>query len=141
MVLRQVGGGSGMAVSRALLPTLRVLSVARPGSRARRFTIGFLFGVLIVLGGLIGFRQAYADRILPGVVIGGVDVSSMTPGAARATLGERFGPLENGTVTIRTSRGTAVIPYAQLGRKFDFDAMVTRAAAVGRGGGSPGASA
>ena len=123
-----------MAVSRVLIPHLRAVPFARPGRVARLFAIGFLFGVLLVLGGLIGFRQAFADRILPGVLIGGVDVGSLTPAAARAALVERFGPLENGTVEVRSSQATAAIPYARLGRRFDFDTMVGSAAAVGRGG-------
>jgi vancomycin resistance protein YoaR len=101
---------------------------------ARRFAIGFLLGVLVVIGGLVGFRQAFADRIMPGVMVGGVDVGSMTPAVARAVLADRFGPLEKGTLVIESSRGNAAIPYARLGRKVELDAMVGRAAAVGRGG-------
>lgn len=123
-----------MAVTRVLVPHLPALPFARPGLRARRFTIGFLFGVLVVLGGLVGFRQAYVDRIMPGVVVGGVDLGSLTPAAARAALEARFGPLEQGTVVIRSSRGSVAIPYERLGRTFDFDAMVSGAFAVGRGG-------
>jgi vancomycin resistance protein YoaR len=123
-----------MAVSRVLLPTLRAIPVPRPGQVARRFVIGFLFGVLVVVAGLVAFRQAYADRIMPGVVIGGVDVGSLTPAAARAALAERFGALEKGSIVIRSSRGTETIPYARLGRTFDLDGMVGRAVAVGRGG-------
>ena len=123
-----------MAVSRVLLPTLRAVSVARPGRVARRFVIGFLLGLLVVIGGLIGFRQAYADRILPGVLVGGVDVGSMSPVAARAALADRFGTLERGTVAIKTRRGTVAISFERLGRKVELDAMVDRAVAVGRGG-------
>ena len=123
-----------MAVTRVLLPNLRAVSVARPGRVARRFVIGFLLGVLVVIGGLIGFRQAYADRILPGVLVGGVDVGSMTPVTARAALANRFGALENGTVVVETSRGKAAIPFSRLGRKVEVDTMVDRAVTVGRGG-------
>jgi vancomycin resistance protein YoaR len=123
-----------MAITRAFIPHLSVVHVDRPGKRARRFVIGFLFGVMLVIGGLIGFRQAYADRILPNVVIGGVDVGSLTPAQARAALVERFAPLENGSVVIQSSRPDYLIPYARLGRNFDFDAMVSDAFAIGRGG-------
>jgi vancomycin resistance protein YoaR len=47
---------------------------------------------------------------------------------------ESFGPLERGTVAIKTGRGTAAIPFDRLGRKVELDAMVDRAVAVGRGG-------
>lgn len=123
-----------MAVSRELISHLPALSIVRPGRGARRFVIGFLFGVLLVIGGLVAFHQAYTGRILPGVTVGGVNVGSLTPEAARAALTERFGPLETGSVVVQTRRGSADIPFAQIGRKFDFDAMVSQAVAVGRGG-------
>ncbi len=123
-----------MAVTRTLIPRLPVIHLVRPGTVARRFTIGFLFGVLLVVGGLAAFREAFADRIMPGVIVGGVDIGSLTPAAARSVLAERFGPLEEGAVAVRTSRGSRVIPYAKVGREFDFDTMVSQAFAVGRGG-------
>jgi vancomycin resistance protein YoaR len=123
-----------MAVARVLIPHLRALPVARPGRVARRFVIGFLFGVLLVLGGLAGFHQAFVDRIMPGVLVGDVNVGSLPTAAAREALANRFGPLENGSVVIRTNRDTATIPYARLGRRFDVDAVAAAAAAVGRGG-------
>jgi len=123
-----------MAVSRAFIPHLRAFSIARPGKSVRRFTIGFLFGILVALAGLIGFRQAYLERIMPGVSVGGIDVGSLTPAAARAALVERFTPLEQGKVMIRTVRGTVAIPYVELGRTFDLDSMVGAATAIGRGG-------
>jgi vancomycin resistance protein YoaR len=123
-----------MAVARVLIPHLPGVRVARPGRAVRRFTIGFLLGVLLVLGGLVAFRQAFIGRIMPGVFVGDVPIGSLTPGAARAALANRFGPLENGAVVVTSSRGSTTIPFARLDRKFDLDAMVTGAFAVGRGG-------
>lgn len=123
-----------MAVSRAFIPHLPALAVVRPGQGARRFMIGFLLGVLLVLAALVGFRQAFVGRIMPGVLVGDVNVGSLTPAMARAALEERFGPLERGTIVVSSSRGSTAIPFAALGRMFDIDTMVGRAAAVGRGG-------
>jgi vancomycin resistance protein YoaR len=90
--------------------------------------------MLLVLAGLVGFRQALDGRVLPGVIVGGVELGALTPDAARAVLVERFGPHESGQVVVRSSRGTLAIPFARIGRSFDFDAMVTGAMASGRGG-------
>ena len=65
-----------MAVTRPFAPAVRALHVVRPGRTARGFVIGALLGVLIVVLGLVAFRQAYAERILPGVQAGGVDIGA-----------------------------------------------------------------
>ncbi len=110
------------------------MHIPRPGRGARRFLLGLLLGVALVLIGLIAFRQTYAERILPGIRIGGVDVGGLTRSEARAALVATFGGMETGTVTVRSGVGNLVISYADLGRKVDYDMMVDRAAAVGRDG-------
>ena len=87
---------------------------------------------MLVLLGLVAFRQSYADRILPGIQVGGVEVGGLTRAEARAALVAALGPLEQGDVTVRSGVGYVVIPYAEVGRTVDFDAMVDRAAALGR---------
>ncbi len=121
-----------MAVTEHVTPAVRALRVPRPGRGARRFVLGTLLGVALVLIGLIAFRQSYADRILPGVRIGGVEVGGLTPADARQALVAALGPLEEGKVTVGSWVGSVDISYAQVGRKVDFDAMVDRAARVGR---------
>ena len=96
--------------------------------------LGALVGVVLVLLGLIAYRQSYDGRIMPGVQVGGVDVSGLTRNEAREALVAAFGPLEDGAVTVHSEAGDVVLPYDRLGRSVDFDAMVDRAAAVGRGG-------
>ncbi len=123
-----------MAITEQVTPAVRALGVARPGRGARRFVLGIMLGVAVVLLGLIAFRQAYADRILPGVSIGGVDVGGLSPTDARQALVAALGPLEDGKVTVGSWVGSADISYAQVGRKVDYDAMVDRAAQVGRDG-------
>ena len=121
-----------MAVTEQVAPTTRALHVPRPGRGARRFFLGALIGVVLVLLGLVAFRQSYAERFPaghPGRRRGGRRPdSSRGPAALVAALG----PLEQGDVTVRSGVGNVVIPYAEVGRKVDFDAMVDRAAALGR---------
>src|SRR6188508_2454304 len=123
-----------MAVTRQLAPAIRALRVPRPGRAARRFVLGTLLGIALVLGGLVAFRQAYVDRILPGVVVGGVDVGGLTRTDARLALARALGSLEQGQVTVHSKNGWVVIPFAQVGRAVDYDTMLDRAVAVGRDG-------
>ncbi len=110
------------------------MHVPRPGRGARRFVLGALLGVVLVLAGLVAFRQSFAERILPGVQVAGVDVGGLTPADARLALAAALGHLEDGAVTVSSEIGDVEISYAQLGRQVDYDAMVASAAAIGRDG-------
>ena len=123
-----------MAVTRQLAPAIRALRVPRPGRAARRFVLGALLGVALVLGGVVAFRQAYVDRILPGVTVGGVDVGGLTRADAHAALVASLGRLEAGAVTVHSENGWVVIPFALVDRAVDYDTMLDRAEAVGRNG-------
>jgi vancomycin resistance protein YoaR len=123
-----------MAVTRQLAPAIRALHVPRPGRAARGFLLGALLGIVLVLLGVIAFRQAYVDRILPGVEVGGVDVGGLTREDARLALIPAMSRLEVGAVTVHSANGWVVIPYAVVGRAVDYDTMLDRAEAVGRDG-------
>jgi vancomycin resistance protein YoaR len=123
-----------MTVLPRFVPGIRALHVPGPGRGARGFLLGAVLGIALVLLGLVGFRLAYADRILPGVQVGGVDVGGLTRADARLALGESLGRLEHGTVTVHSGTGWAVIPYALVGRTVDYDGMLDRAEAIGRDG-------
>jgi vancomycin resistance protein YoaR len=123
-----------MAVTEQVTPAVRALRVPRPGRGARRFVLGTMLGIAVVLVGLVAYGQAYAGRILPGVRVGGVDVGGLTPSDARQALVTALGPLEAGKVTVGSWVGSVDIAYDQVGRKVDYDAMVDSAARVGRDG-------
>ena len=69
-----------------------------------RFVAAFLIGALaatgIGAGALYAFDRQYDGRILPGVRVGGVDVSGLTPAEASARLGEAFAPYGEGRVVL-----------------------------------------
>ncbi|HET9667445.1 MAG TPA: VanW family protein [Desertimonas sp.] len=101
---------------------------------ARRFVIGSRFGVVVVLGALAAFGQSYAGRVLPGIVLGGVDIGGMTEPEARQALDAALGGLEDGQIELVSSRTTAVIPYADVGRVIDDEGMLAGALGYGRAG-------
>jgi vancomycin resistance protein YoaR len=100
----------------------------------RRFVIGSLFGVVVVLGALAAFGQSYAGRVLPGIVLGGVEIGGMTEPEARQALDAALGGLEEGQIELVSSRTTAVIPYADVGRVIDDEGMLAGALGHGRDG-------
>jgi vancomycin resistance protein YoaR len=123
-----------LAVTQPVLTAVRGVRVPLPGTAARRFLIGALFGVLLVLAGVAAFGQAHAGRILPGIVLGGVSVGGLTEPDARAALDAALGGLEDGRIELVSERTTGVIRYADVGRVVDDDAMLASALAYGRGG-------
>jgi vancomycin resistance protein YoaR len=101
-----------------------------------RFTIAFLAGLLAAMalgvGALYGYDQQYEGRILPGVRIGAVDVSGLTPAAARDRLDAGYARLSSGTLVLRSGDRETAIPWSELGRRVETDALVADAMTVGR---------
>ena len=122
-----------MAATQPVATTPRVLG-RDLGRILRRFVIGALFGVLVVVGALAAFGQSYDGRILPGVVVGGVAVGGLSETEARDAIDRELGAVEDGQIQLVSSRTTGVISFAEVGRTIDEDAMVADALGHGRGG-------
>ena len=123
-----------MAVSEEILETRRGLGVLRPGRRFIAFVIAAALGIGLVVGGLYAWHDSLAGRILPGVSAAGIDLGGLTADGARVALESRYGALAEGGLMVRTSVGTTTIPFADVGRGADIEAMVADAASLGRGG-------
>jgi vancomycin resistance protein YoaR len=112
-------------------------SARRPSARLR-FAVAFLVGLVLTMGlgagAMYAYDQQYTGRILPGVQIGGVDVSGLTAEAARTKLQGAFGNLSEGRIVLTGPDGSHAIPYAEIGRTLDTDALIADAMAVGRDG-------
>ena len=113
-----------------------------PAPRRRtwlRFVIAFLVGLVAAMaigaGGLYAFDAHYTDRIVPGVRVGGIDVSGLTPAEAKTTLNAAFASFGNGRAVVSSADREVTIDYADVDRRPDVDAMVAEALAVGRSGG------
>ncbi|MBI4732269.1 MAG: VanW family protein [Chloroflexi bacterium] len=97
-------------------------------------TIGLVL-FLSAAGGLTGsLRIVYSGRILPGISVAGVDLSSRTPDQAVAALEERITYPESGQVVFRYGDEVWVAHPQELGLVFDVGASVEQAYRVGRGG-------
>jgi vancomycin resistance protein YoaR len=103
-----------------------------------RFVLAFAAGLVAVLvlgaGALYAFDRQYDGRILPGVRAGSVDLSGLSPEAARSRLGAAYAPAGEGELVLTAGARTVRIPYADVGRRIDVDGLVADAAAIGRSG-------
>lgn len=104
----------------------------------RRFAVAFLIGVLAVLavsaGALAAFEYSNTGRIMPGVRVGAVDLSRLSPSEARTRLTEAYADLARGEIVLVAGDMRRTVAYATVGRRLDVDAIVGRAMAAGRGG-------
>ncbi len=104
-----------------------------------RFGVAFLIGLVATLalgaGALYAFDQQYAGRILPGIRIGGVDLSGLEPASAADRLRSAYAYLGEGELVLVGPDGRTTVSYADIGRGPDVDAMVAEAMAIGRDGG------
>jgi vancomycin resistance protein YoaR len=117
-------------------PVDRSTAQARRGFPWRRLVFSFILGLIlsaVVAGGAIyAYEQQYADRILPNVHVGSVDVSGLTRDAAHDRLAEAYQGYGQGTVRVSLAGATTEIPYADFDRRPDIDAMVDAAFGIGR---------
>jgi hypothetical protein len=103
-----------------------------------RFGVAFLIGLLVSMtlgiGALYAYDRQYAGRILPGVSIGGLDLSGQDPVTAAAALRQVYGELGEGSLTFRADGRQTTITFEEIGRGPDVEAMVAEALGVGRDG-------
>ena len=98
------------------------------------FALGLAVALLIGSGALYAYDRAYSGRVLPGVHVGTVDLSGLTPDAARAELARAYGSLTEGRIVLTGLDGEQVITYSELDRGPDMEALIGASLAVGRQG-------
>lgn len=112
--------------------------LARRSSTRLRFGVAFLVGLIasmaIGAGALYAYDRQYVGRILPGVVIGSLDMSGLDAAAAGAAIRQVYGYLGEGSLTFKTPEREKTVTFAEIGRGPDVDAMVAEALAIGRDG-------
>jgi vancomycin resistance protein YoaR len=142
---------AGATGTNGVLSTLSgLLAAARSRSRSSRrarsaggltplqLALGFglgVFGALFLASAAVfGLSSAYDGKIMPGVHVGDVDLSGLTPDEAAAKLDDAYAYLSQGKITVTTPAGKGTITYQDAGRGPDSQAMVDAAMSIGRGG-------
>ncbi len=104
----------------------------RIGRVTSRLLLVAAVALLVSAIGLFAFRAAYADKVLPAIAVGDVNVGGMTVNQAVATVEQRAAELERGTVTFTWNDQEWTPTLAELGAEIDVDASVDAAYALGR---------
>ena len=107
--------------------------------RTRRgFALGFLatslVGLLLLIGASVGIAITHANRIMPGVSVGGVNVGDLDRTAAAARLQAELPPLSAGSLTLNVDGRATSVALGELGRRYDIDATLDAAFSVARSG-------
>jgi vancomycin resistance protein YoaR len=103
-----------------------------------RFLATFLISLLAVLGvgvgALYAYDQQYHDRILPGVHVGAVDLSGLTPDQASARLQAAYDGFGKGQVILTAGSRNIPLAYERFHREADVESMVNQAMTIARAG-------
>jgi vancomycin resistance protein YoaR len=108
--------------------------------RARRsFAIGFLatllVGVLALTAVSVVVAATSRGSVLPGVSVGGVDLTGLDRAAAAERLDDELPSLSAGSATVVADGVETEVTFADLGRGYETEAMLDAAFGVGRDGG------
>ncbi len=101
------------------------------------FGIALLVVVAIGAGFAVGYQQAFANRVIPGVTVDGVSIGGMDRATAERHLRAGLPDAGNGTLVLRSPTGDTSVPFSKLGRAYDYGAIVAAALGVGHGADLP----
>jgi vancomycin resistance protein YoaR len=119
------------------LPGRLMRPVATPPAR-RATLIGFgatlVAGLLIIAAISVVMGMAASGTILPGVTVGGVELSGLSRAAAAERLTAELPSLATGRAVVVVGEDEAIVEYGDLGRGYETEAMVDSAFGIGRNG-------
>lgn len=98
------------------------------------FFSGSILLVLLLAAFVIAFQIRFSEKIIPGVVIYGVDLGGMSRDQAVAAVSSRFTYDQDAVFTFRDGERFWQMSAGQLGVSFDAQATVERALALGGSG-------
>jgi len=99
------------------------------------FAITLVTAAFLAGAGTALADQVVGDRLSPGVSIAGVAVGGLGRAEAEQRLRASLPDVSAGALTLRIADQTTVIPYASVGRQYEFDAALAAAMRIGRIGG------
>ncbi|MGH2418856.1 MAG: VanW family protein [Candidatus Limnocylindria bacterium] len=98
------------------------------------FAATLIAGIAIAAAISLGIGVTAAGSVLPGVTIGGVELSGLDRAGAVSRLDDALPSLSAGSATIVVDGEREVVTFADLGRRYETEAMVDAALGVGRDG-------
>jgi vancomycin resistance protein YoaR len=102
--------------------------------------VGFLatlgLGLLLLAGTSMAIGVSSQDRVLSGVRIADVELGGLTRAEAEARLVAQLPAVDAGAATIVAGEVEETVSFADLGRRYELDAMLDAALGVGRNGGA-----
>jgi vancomycin resistance protein YoaR len=101
------------------------------------FGVALLVVIAIAAGFAVGYQQAFANQVIPGVTVDGVSIGGMDRAAAESRLRAALPDAGSGTLVLRSSTGDASVPFSKLGRTYDYGAILEDALGVGHGADLP----
>jgi vancomycin resistance protein YoaR len=108
----------------------------RPARRSMLVGFGMTLAAgLVVLAGLsMGVALSVGSNVLNGVNVAGVELTGLDRASAAARLGNELPALDTGAAVVSVGQTEIAVPYAELGRGYETDAMLDAALGVGRSG-------
>lgn len=100
---------------------------------------GFTTFIMFVIVWVLGYQLLYAGKIFPGISVGGVDVSGLSPNEAALKLSQTLSYPNTGKILFRDGEKFWVVSPSELGMVFDPTASALAAYNYGRKGGLFGA--
>ena len=98
------------------------------------FGVTLVVGLLLLAASSIAVGLAAGSNVLNGVNVAGVQLTGLDRSAAAERLADELPALDTGTAVVAVGETEIAVPYADLGRGYETDAMLDAALAVGRSG-------
>lgn len=95
---------------------------------------GFLLFLILLAGSLIYFNRSYSGKVYPGISVGGIELSGMTPVEAASLLAQRLDYPTRGRVVFQDGEQVWVAKPGEVGLFLDSQSSALTAYQTGREG-------